>query len=528
MSYEPIPQPAIQRLPQLQHAFSWYTRPQHARRNAVKASFQRCWAAYKEHAWMADELMPLAGRGKNNFGGWAATLVDSLDTLWIMGMKAEFAEAVDAAVAINFTTSEAKDTISVFETTIRYLGGLLAAYDLSDDTRLLDKAVELGDTLYGAFDTPNRMPITHWDMQAAANGKEQNADFQALVADIGSLTLEFARLSQITQNVKYYDAVARIMDVFAAQQNETNLPGMWPYAVNARNLDFHTGSEFSVGAMSDSLYEYLVKMHVLLGGSELYEGMYKASINAIVEHALFRPMIPDEADILMAGKVRALEPGQLLQKPDVEHLGCFAGGMLALGGRLLSDTTHIHLARQLTDGCIWAYKASPLGIMPEDFSMVGCTNSSSCAWNETLWKEATRERRLASSWVLPDTPDTDHEQLPLGFTSVTNKKYGLRPEAIESVFILYRITGDASLQDAAWTMFQNIQNATQTDLANAAVSNVLDPTATKVDEMESFWLAETLKYFYLIFSEPSLVSLDDYVFNTEAHPLRRRKRGFWK
>jgi len=38
--------------------------------------------------------------------------------------------------------------------------------------------------------------------------------------------------------------------------------------------------------------------------------------------------------------------------------------------------------------------------------------------------------------------------------------------------------------------------------------------------MESFWMAETLKYFYLIFSEPELVSLDDFVFNTEAHPLR--------
>jgi len=43
----------------------------------------------------------------------------------------------------------------------------------------------------------------------------------------------------------------------------------------------------------------------------------------------------------------------------------------------------------------------------------------------------------------------------------------------------------------------------------------------QLDEMESFWLAETLKYFYLLFSTPDVISLDDWVLNTEAHPFRR-------
>ena len=97
-----------------------------------------------------------------------------------------------------------------------------------------------------------------------------------------------------------------------------------------------------------------------------------------------------------------------------------------------------------------------------------------------------------------------------------------RPEAIESIFILYRITGDQSLPERAWKMFTAIVEHTTTDIAHAGLSDCTAPTPTKTDRMESFWLAETLKYFYLIFSEPDVVSLDEYVFNTEAHPFRWR------
>jgi mannosyl-oligosaccharide alpha-1,2-mannosidase len=112
-------------------------------------------------------------------------------------------------------------------------------------------------------------------------------------------------------------------------------------------------------------------------------------------------------------------------------------------------------------------------------------------------------------------------RLPTGFTSMDDRRYILRPEAIESVFILYRITGDQELQEVAWKMWQSIDKHTKTDIANAAIMDMSDPNAPKSDSMESFWTAETLKYFYLIFSDPSLISLDDYVFNTEAHPFKR-------
>jgi hypothetical protein len=86
-----------------------------------------------------------------------------------------------------------------------------------------------------------------------------------------------------------------------------------------------------------------------------------------------------------------------------------------------------------------------------------------------------------------------------------------RPEAIESIFILYRITGDIELRNIAWKMFQTIDKATRTDIAHAAIVDVRETPLKKTDSMESFWLAETLKYFYLIFSEWNVVNLDEWV-----------------
>jgi mannosyl-oligosaccharide alpha-1,2-mannosidase len=154
-------------IPKIQHRFpdeSYWSRTERERKQAaIKQTFKKAWTGYKEHAWLHDELSPISGGNRDPFCGWAATLVDSLDTLWIMGFEDDFKEALEALKEIDFTTSGRAD-IPVFETTIRYLGGLLGAYDVSGAKYkiLLEKAVELGNVLMGAFDTPNRMPITYY------------------------------------------------------------------------------------------------------------------------------------------------------------------------------------------------------------------------------------------------------------------------------------------------------------------------------------------------------------------------------
>jgi mannosyl-oligosaccharide alpha-1,2-mannosidase len=88
---------------------------------------------------------------------------------------------------------------------------------------------------------------------------------------------------------------------------------------------------------------------------------------------------------------------------------------------------------------------------------------------------------------------------------------------------MYRITGDASWQDKGWKMFESIIEFTNTTYGHSAANGVSGRKNSHVllDQMESFWLAETLKYFYLLFSTPDVVSLDEWVLNTEAHPFRR-------
>ena len=154
-------------IPQIQHKFTTESASDKTaredKREIIKKAFLFSWDGYRSKAWKQDELSPVSGKYRNPFCGWGATLVDTLDTLWMMELKDEFEEAVDAVKEIDFTTS-ARNDIPLFETVIRYLGGLVAAYDISGGTYkiLLDKAVELADVLMGAFDTPNRMPMTFY------------------------------------------------------------------------------------------------------------------------------------------------------------------------------------------------------------------------------------------------------------------------------------------------------------------------------------------------------------------------------
>lgn len=526
-SIRPLPTKAPIKYPNIQASFSEetpeaQTTRQH-RQRAIKDVFAKCWTSYREYAWKADELAPVSGGKKNPFGGWAATLVDALDTLWIMDMKPQFEEAVQAAVTIDFTKTDLQQ-VNVFETNIRYLGGFVSAFDLSGDERLLHKAIEVGEMLYKAFDTPNRMPITRWDIHAAISGRIQTAPPKLLVAEIGSLTMEFTRLSLITGDAKWFDAVQRIMDAMADQQDSTALPGLWPLVVSAEDQVFNIGNTFTLGAMADSVYEYLPKMSALMGGQlPLYQAMYEKAATAAIKHALYRPMTPKNEDILISGAVKS-EDGQVTLDPSGQHLVCFLGGLFTLGGKLFNRSQDLSSASKLVDGCIWTYQALPHGIMPETFHMLPCPSLAGCEWDDQAWKKEILRLAKDKDTTMSADDMIKRDRLPQGFTAIHDRRYILRPEAIESVFILYRATGRPDLLDSAWAMFEAINSTTSTTLANSAVWDVTlpqDEQPERADSMESFWLGETLKYFYLMFSETDVISLDEYVFNTEAHPFRR-------
>ena len=470
---KPLPTNPPGRLPRVQAEPSAFKHDEttERRRNAVRDEFIRSYRSYKEYAWMKDEVTPLTAGWKNTFGGWAATLVDSLDTLWIMDLKTDFYAAAAGAASIDWSATE-DGAANVFETTIRHLGGLLSAYDLSREPALLRKARELGEMLYVAFDTPNRLPGFWLNYRDARNGR-QVAGTHDPSASPGSLTLEMTRLSQLTGDPKFYDAADRVTRFLERVQHDSSLPGMWPVSLDFRSERIRD-ARFSLGALADSLYEYLPKMHALLGGADpTYAKMYRAAADA-AQNLLFRPMLPEGSpDVLFAGDLRVSGDRPDLV-PDGQHLTCFAGGMYALGGRLLSNEDHVAIGARLARGCGWAYASFPTGVMPEIFGLIPCRSGGGgggsslnpCAWDEERWHREGDYR------------------LPRGFKHARDPRYILRPEAIESIFIMYRLTGHREWQDMAWTMFEAITAVTRTEVASAAIKDVTDPASPKMDSME--------------------------------------------
>jgi len=117
------------------------------------------------------------------------------------------------------------------------MGGLLGAYDITGQQKkyhgLVDKAVELAEVLMATFDTPNRMPVLFYQWRPEQAKLSKHAATNIAMSEIGSLSLEFTRLAQITGEQKYYDAVARVMDYFRVWQDNTLIPGLFDNQVDA-------------------------------------------------------------------------------------------------------------------------------------------------------------------------------------------------------------------------------------------------------------------------------------------------------
>jgi len=464
--------------------------------------------------------------------GWAPTLLAALDMLWLMGMEAEFDEAVAAVETIdfNFINSVAEFTplygkaqVSIGYTTNRHLGGLLSAYDLSGDARLLRKAVEQGEMLYKAFDTPSRFPIMWWYPHPAARGERQVERISEQIEDLGSLTLEFTRLSMLTGDARWFDAMQRVMDVLAAQQDSGRVPGLWPADGRLDKMVFDEGASYPVPTMAAAL----AKTVALVGGRlPAYRAMSETGMDAAASNSLFSPMTPTNENILIAWGQALISFGP---GPVVEAPSCSLGGSLALGGRLFGRERNQKAAKRLVDGCIWVCKVWGHGSMPYKSSMVTCLTTEGCPWSEETWKEAVvrgakEDLSLGNLHEAPADAIIDAERLPKRFTPPTRGRYTLGPRAIEGVFVLYRVTGRLELLEAAWDMFTAITRTWGALNDTSHEYDLLRRTPQAASPLTPSWMGATLKYFYLIFGDPAVASLDDFVFNAEAHPLRRLVR----
>ena len=135
---------------------------------------------------------------------------------------------------------------------------------------------------------------------------------------------------------------------------------------------------------------------------------------------------------------------------------------------------------------------------------------------------ARAARLMESVYRMWTTFGVEPEQLDYATMRVVDPEYVLRPEAIESAYYLYRLTGERRYRDMGRVMVDSILHYTRTGAGFAALRSVV--TRERSDRMESFFLAETLKYAYLLFAPPQTLDFDSVVFNTEAHPVRRTWR----
>ncbi|XP_053229741.1 endoplasmic reticulum mannosyl-oligosaccharide 1,2-alpha-mannosidase isoform X3 [Podarcis raffonei] len=175
--------------------------PLNERQMAVIEAFRHAWKGYKEFAWGHDELKPIS-KSFSEWFGLGLTLIDALDTMWIMGLKEEFKEARKwVATDLNFNKNV---DVNLFESAIRILGGLLSTYHLTGDNLFLEKAKDIGSRLMPAFNTPSKIPFSDVNIgRGTAHPPRWTSD--STVAEVTSIQLEFRELSRLTGEEKFQD-----------------------------------------------------------------------------------------------------------------------------------------------------------------------------------------------------------------------------------------------------------------------------------------------------------------------------------
>ena len=438
-----------------------------ARRAAVRAAFNFSLSHYIARALGADEVRPVSGTAFNDLN-YACTLTDAMSSALVMGLDAEYRVLRDHVVSARFDPFN-RGKVSVFETTIRVLGGLASAHALTGgtDAALLARALDVFESLAPAFATRSGVPepwvhIEHGRVRAAGHGTTS-------LAECGTLQLELAYLTAATGDTRYRETGLRVVRTLVAHNPRRD--GLFPDTVAVRTGTL--AGAVHVGARADSFYEYLVKMHAL------YRHAHRGTDQGIAAH--YARLAGAALPSLLRLERRSARGHAFLSD---EHLGCFVGGMFALAARTLEDTdaatrdTYLRAAERYTEGCYMAYATSPTGLAADTFAL-----------ND-----------------------------PAGNLAATGRAFILRPEAIESIFYLWRVTHNPRYREWGWTMFQAIERSLRREYGYTGLHNAQD-LATQNDHQQSWFLGETLKYFYLLFSSDNLIPLDRYVFNTEAHPL---------
>lgn len=442
-------------------------------RNEAREMFYHAYRAYMDNAYPADELMPLSCKGRYRgvtpsrgdmddiLGNFSMTLVDTLDTLVLLGDFDEFERAV--RLVIRDVAFDSDIIVSVFETNIRMVGGLLSAHVLTEHIQknngamlwykgeMLEMARDLGYRLLPAFNTSTGIPHARVNLRHGMKDELLKKSRETCTACAGTILLEFAALSRLSGDPIFEARAHTAMDaLWKLRHRGSDLMGTV--------LNVHSGDwvrrDSGVGAGIDSYYEYLFKSYVLLGDDK-YLARFNRHYNAVMKYVSEGPMLLDV----------------LMHRPHAKSRN-FMDSLLAFWPGL-----------QVLSGDI---------------------------------KPAVQTHEMLYQVMQM------HTFIPEAFTVDFQIHWGqhhLRPEFIESTYFLYRATGDHHYLQVGKKALKTLQKYARVPCGYAAVNDVR--TGKHEDRMDSFVLSETFKYLFLLFSEPQdlLVNVDEFIFTTEAHLL---------
>ena len=381
----------------------------------------------RRYAFPNDELLPQNNSFSNSRNGWGASAADALSTSLIMGIPTIVNQILDHIPTIDWSVSADNELVSVFETTIRYLGGMLSGYDfltgplsyLADNPdnvqSLLEQSQNLANNLSYAFETRTGIPSNNlYINNRSTDGSTTNG-----LATIGTLVLEWTRLSDLSGNETYAELAQKGESYLLNPQPAWAQP--WPGLVGS-SVNLRTGLfEDATGGWNggdDSYYEYLLKMYVYDSSRfASYKDHWVLAADSTIAHLASHPS--SRPDLTF---VAGFENQTLVL--DSGHLACFDGGNFILGGLVLNEQRYIDFGLQLVNACEDTYNQTLTGIGPESFSW----NASAVPANQTAFYQRA------------------------GFY-ITDSSYILRPEVIESFYYAYRATGSRVYQDVCESCF---------------------------------------------------------------------------
>lgn len=446
----------------------------------IEIAFQHAWDGYSKYCFGHDSLHPVTNKCDDDFGGLGATAIDALSSAILMDNEEAVLQILEFISRVDFTRLANHNTkIQSFEVIIRHFGGMISAYDLLNGpfdtlaekptlrTRLLEQIVTLGDILACSFNTGKLKIPRGWvdPVKCVTDDATTNT-----IAGVGTMVLEFARLSAITGDSKYVKLAEQAEQYIIEAQlgDDAPFPGLLGSQINIKDGQM-ANMQGGWGAPSDSYYEYLIKAYIYdQKRYASYLEPWQLAADSTIRYIGSNPWGYTNWTLLPSWS------GQALQR-SMDSLSWFAGGNFILGGMVTKNQTLVNYGLSIADtaGAIYAMTATGLG--PEYVT-----------------------------WRTECDPKEEQCDDPRASITFSDTHFKLRPEVLETWYYAYRATRDPKYREWSWSAFQAINKYCRTSSGFSAIGNVdAKNGGSKLDMQESFVFAEVLKYIYLIHSRVS-------------------------